>query len=111
MAYSTQVGKLQAFAVTAANSALILPANAQILNIIVTNTTGNAITGGLKIGTTAGATDIATALAVGANGFVSLGTNLLKSIFSSSATQQIFIDAVGSWGSASVTITIPYIQL
>lgn len=104
--------KLEALAVVTANSALILPANAIIQQILIQNTTANAITGGLKFGSTAGATDIVAALAVGANGLVTVASAaLLKSFFSTSATQQIFIDAVVSWASASVNITIVYLQL
>lgn len=105
------VNRLQALSVVAANSSMTLPANAMILDIIVQNTTANAITGGLKIGTTAGATDIMTALAVGANAFTRGGASILKTIFSPSATQQIFIDTVTLWNSANVNITIVYVVL
>lgn len=99
-------------AVVAANSAIVLPANSVIDYIIVKNNTANAITGGLKFGTTSGAVDIVAALAVGANAltFV-LDAALLLRIFSTTATQQIFIDAVAAWNSASVDITVVYKQL
>lgn len=104
--------KLAATGVTAANSTLVLPANAYIQRIIVKNNTANAITGGIAIGTTNGGADIMVALAVAGNALVTdIGTGLLKSIFSTSATQQIFLDAVVSWNSANVDVTIVYIQL
>lgn len=90
----------------------VLPANCVIREIIVFNTTANAITGGLKFGTTAGATDIAAALAVGANAFTFLTDALmLKRLFSPTAAQQIFFDAVTLWNSANVNITIVYENL
>ncbi len=109
---SVGTNKRQALTVTSANSSIIMPANSVIDYIIVKNNTANAITGGLKFGTTAGATDIVAALAVGASALVFvLDAVLLLRIFSTSATQQIFIDAVAAWNSASVDITIVYKQL
>jgi hypothetical protein len=96
---------------TAANN-FILPANCALVDIFVFNTTANAITGGLKFGTTSGATDIITALAVGASAFVFTASSALsKRVFSPTATQQIFFDAVSAWNSANVNITIIYENL
>jgi len=91
---------------------LVLPANAVIREILVSNNTANAITGGLKFGTTAGGVDIAAALAVAANArvFVTDALLLLR-YFSTSATQTIYFDAVTAWNSANVNVTILYYQL
>jgi hypothetical protein len=96
---------------TAANN-FILPANCVLREILVFNTTANAITGGLKFGTTSGATDIAAALAVAAS-LTSFLTDalMLKRYFSPTAIQQIFFDAVVSWNSANVNINILYENL
>lgn len=95
--------------VITANTACTLPAGAVIQQVIVQNTTGNVITGGLKFGTTAGATDIVAALAVGATSLnIVASAAILKPLFSTSATQQIFIDAVAAWNSASANIWILY---
>lgn len=103
-----QSGQLKATAAVAAGS-LVLPINGVIEKIIVKNNTANAITGGLKFGTTAGATDIVIALTVGASALVHIAdAALLKQIFSTSATQSIFFDAVAAWNSASVDIYILY---
>ena len=63
------------------------------------------MTGGIKIGTTSGATDVVAAQAVGAN---ALGTiadaSILKKVFSRSAAQTLFIQAVTAWNSASVEL-------
>lgn len=97
--------------ITTANSSIVLPANTFIMHISVRNNTANAITGGLKFGTTNGGADIVAALAVGANAFTFVSdTALLKRFFSASATQQIFIDTVTLWNSASVDIEIIYAQ-
>jgi hypothetical protein len=85
----------------------VLPTNAYLVDILVTNTTGNAITGGLKFGTSAGAIDVVTAMAMGANALgVASVTGLLKKFFSSSQT--IYYDAVTLWNSANVTIEVIY---
>lgn len=96
---------------TAAGS-FMLPPGGVLRDIIVQNTTANAITGGLKFGTTAGGVDIVAALAVGANGLVFVTVALfLKRLFSASVAQQIFYDAVTLWNSASVQIDCLYYQL
>lgn len=98
-------------AATAAGN-FVLPANCVLRDIIVANTTANAITGGLKIGTTAGAVDIVAALAVGANAFVFVtDALLLKRAFSATVPQQIFYDAVTAWNSANVNIHFIYENL
>jgi hypothetical protein len=104
----TASGILSATSQVTAGS-LVLPAKGIIRHILVKNTTANAITGGLKFGTTAGATDIVAALTVGANfiGHV-FDAVLLKRFFSTSATQTIFFDTVTLWNSASVDIYIIY---
>ena len=109
-----QVGlnKIVLPAVAAANTAASVPANGFIQQIVIVNTTANAITGGLKVGTTAGATDIAAAVAIAGNAIVTVtDAALLKRWFSTSSAQQIFIDAVAAWNSASVNITIVWGQL
>lgn len=89
-----------------------LPAGAYVTAIVIGNTTANAVTGGLKFGTTVGGTDIVAAQAVAANslGFVTDAT-LLKRIFSAIAPQTIYIDAVGAWNSAVVNIQIIFTVL
>ncbi len=98
--------------VVAANTGLVLPPNATILQIIIYNTTANAITGGLKFGTTAGGTDIVTAQAVGANAFLSIAdASILLRVFSTTASQVLYFDAVAAWNSANVTVRVLYQRL
>lgn len=78
-----------------------------IAGIVVNNTTANAVTGGLKFGTTSGATDIVVALAVVANALLGiLDSAILKRAFSTSVAQTVFVDAVVAWNSASVNISV-----
>lgn len=103
--------RITLLAQTTANN-FILPANCAIREIFVFNTTANAITGGLKFGTTAGGTDVVAALTVGASSTAfATDAALLKRYFSPTATQQIFFDAVAAWNSANVNITIIYENL
>jgi len=86
-----------------ANVTVTLPPGAFVIGIVFFNTTANAVTGGIKVGTTSGAVDVVAAQAVGANALVYItDATLLKRIFSTSATQQLFIQAVTSWNSAVV---------
>lgn len=94
------------------NFSLTLPTNCYIQNIFVNETAGNAITGGLNIGTTALAADIVSARAVGANSIQIIPVaSILKQIFSTSASQQFFISAAGSWNGASINFEIIYASL
>ena len=68
-----------------------LPPNAVMREIIIFNTTANAVTGGLKFGTSSGGTDVVAAQAVGASAFTFVSdATLLKRSFSTTAPQQIF---------------------
>lgn len=92
-----------------ADFTLLIPAYGRLGAIVVQNANGNAVTGGINIGTTAGAADIVAAFAVGANSFQDVpAASILKNLFSVSAVQTIYISAVGSWNSASVTLTLLY---
>lgn len=88
-------------------SAISVPAGYAITDIMIENTTANAVTGGIKIGTTSGGTDVVAAQAVGANGLVMTGS-ILKRVFSTSAPTALYIDAVTSWNSASLNISVSY---
>lgn len=88
---------------------LKVPAGAYVHNIVVQNTTANAVTGGIKVGTTAGGVDVVAALTCGANCYTFVAdTALLKRLFSATASQQLSIDAVTAWNSASVDVTVFY---
>ena len=96
---------------TTANSP-VLPANAYILTFVVQETTGNAVTGGIDIGT-AGSSgqQIVAAYAVGANGIVSIPqASILLFTFGTtgpSKAQQIFFNAHTNWtDTASINVTI-----
>lgn len=109
---SVPINKIKLTGVTAANSAISIPANGLVDYIIVNSTNANAITGGLKFGTTAGAIDVCAAMAVAGNSLTYVtDALLLKRIFSTSASQQLFFDAVTLWNGASVDVTVVYKQI
>lgn len=90
-------------------SSITLPPSAYIRAIVVQNTTANAVTGGVKIGTTAGGTDVVSALTCGANCLVHVTDSALsKRVFSTTASQNLSIDAVTGWNSANLTVTVIY---
>ncbi len=80
----------------------VVPAGYRTRSIIVEETAGNAITGGLKIGTSAGGTEVVNAQAVGANALVdcALGTRL----FSLTADQTLYVEDVTAWNGASIDL-------
>lgn len=94
------------------NTTATIPAGYAIVDVFVQNTTANAITGGIKVGTTSGAIDVVVALAVGANAVTAVAqAALLLKVFSMSATQTLFIQTVTSWNSASVDIQLVLVKL
>ncbi|MCH7529255.1 MAG: LamG domain-containing protein [Candidatus Marinimicrobia bacterium] len=80
----------------------VVPAGYRIRSITVEETAGNAITGGLKIGTSAGGTQVVNAQAVGASALVdcALGTRL----FSLTTAQTLYVEDVTAWNSASIDL-------
>lgn len=94
-------------AATTSNATATVPAGHAIRSIYIRNSTANAVTGGIIIGTTDGGSDVMAALAVGANAIPLVTDALtLKRYFSASATQTLFIQAVVSWNSSSLDILI-----
>lgn len=84
-----------------------VPAGYYIKDIFVQNTTANAVTGGLKIGTTLGGVDVVAALAVGANALTYvLDAAILLRIFSLTAATTLYFDAVTLFNSASLNVTM-----
>lgn len=102
----------QIFAAVATLSAagtLQLPAGAYIDRIIIQETSGASITGGLKIGTASGGTQVGTGLVCGSGCLVWVpDVSLSTRIFANTAPQTLFIDAVSSWNSARANVTIMY---
>jgi hypothetical protein len=92
----------------AANGTFTVPAGYRISHVDITNTTANAVTGGIHLGTTALGSDIVNAKAIGANARVSVET-LDKRFFA--AEQIVYISAHTAWNSASLTVVIMLDQM
>jgi hypothetical protein len=91
----------------AANGTFTVPAGMTIESIVFENTTANAVTGGVRFGTTNGGAEVVTAQAIGANAVGEItDANILLRFFSSSAQQILYIQAVTAWNSASVKFYI-----
>lgn len=96
----------------AAAGSIVIPANSFIIAVLIKNNTANAITGGLKVGTTAGGVDVVAALTVGASLTLAVApAALLKAFFNTTQPQTLFFDAVVAWNSANIDITVIYGQL
>lgn len=93
------------------NGTITVPSNMAIAAICIENTTANAVTGGIKIGTTNGGTEVLGATAIGGNFIDVVETTLAKRWYSSSADTTLYIQAVTAWNSASLTITFCFINL
>ena|SRR5882672_6641549 len=87
----------------AANTTVVIPAGYAIISLTIQNTNANPVTGGVKIGTTSGATDVAVAIAVAGNAIIGVpDATVLKKLFSMSADQTLFIQTVTLWNAAVV---------
>lgn len=90
------------------NSSFVIPAGYSINRIYIKNTTANAVTGGIKIGTTAGGTDVVNNLAITANynNIIEDTSVVLKQFFSDTANTTLYIQAISAWNSASLNIVV-----
>lgn len=86
------------------NSTVVIPKGYMIEAIYVKNTTANAITGGIKLGTTSGGTEVISALAIGANynDAIDNSSVILKKFFSDTANTTLYLQAVTAWNGASL---------
>lgn len=86
---------------------MILPPGTFIRDIIAQETSGATVTGGLKIGTTAGGTDVVSVLALTSLNLVTTQeVSMAKRVFSSTAPQTLFVGAVSSFNSSAVNLTV-----
>lgn len=88
-----------------------LPAYGYVVAIVLCETAGNAVTGGLNVGDAGSATRFSSATALGANACVTIADSALTRFVAPSgvpATSTILLAAVTSWNSASVNFTILY---
>lgn len=90
-----------------ANTTFVLPAGYMIEHFAFQNTTANAVTGGVKVGTTSGGTDSLAAQAIAANTLdTTPGAGFTKRIFSTTADTTMYLQAVTAWNNASVNFSI-----
>lgn len=96
---------------TATTSTITLPAYGYIVGVVLCETAGNAVTGGINIGDSGSATRFASAIALSANACVAVVDSALTRLFVPSGVptaDQILIAAASAFNSASVNITILY---
>lgn len=93
------------------NGTIVIPSSMAIAAICAVNTTANAVTGGIKIGTTNGGTEVLSATAIGGNFIDVIETTLSKRWFSLTNDTTLYIQAVTGWNSASIDFTICLIYI
>ena len=117
--YGANLQVAQGIGITGSGTASVftgitLPAYAQIVSIVLEETAGNAVTGGLNISNPGGASGIASAVALSANATVSVADSALNAgrIYSPAGVPTaapVNLAAVTSWNSAVVNISIIYL--
>lgn len=96
---------------TASTSTITLPAYGIIYQVVLEETAGNAITGGVDIGDSGSATRFASAVALGANATVAVADSALTRLFANSGVpvaDQILVVCHTSCNSGSINIVILY---
>jgi hypothetical protein len=96
---------------TSTTSTITLPAYGMILAVVLEETAGNAITGGVDIGDSGSATRFASAVALAANATVVVADSALTRVFSNSgvvSADQILVACHTSCNSGSINISILY---
>lgn len=107
MAHILQYSVQRLTNITDGTSGLNVAAGDFINKIAIRNTTANAITGGIKIGTTTGAADVVLAIAVAGNALITIqDAALLKTMFSTVTSQALFVQTATLWNSASIDVTM-----
>lgn len=85
-----------------ANTTFSVPAGYRLSSLDIVNTTAVAVGTGIRVGTAAGASDVVGATGVGANAIVTPA--LAKSLFSLTAAQTLYLEAVTTWDGASLRV-------
>jgi hypothetical protein len=96
---------------TSSTSTITLPASAVITMVVLAETAGHSITGGVDIGDSTSATEYASAVALGANATVTVADSALTRLDANSgapAAFQILVACHTSCNSGSINITILY---
>lgn len=113
--YGQGIFSLQQSAITASTtsttSTITLPAYGYIVGVVLSETAGNAITGGVDIGDSGSATRFASAVALSSNASVAIADSALTHIYAPSgvpAADQILVACHTNCNSGSINITILY---
>ena len=96
---------------TASTSTITLPAYAYIVGVVLTETAGNSITGGVDIGNATSATAYASAVTLGANADVAVADSALTRVYPASGNpvaEQVLVACHTACNSGSINITILY---
>ena len=96
---------------TSTTSTINLPANAVIQNIILQETAGNAVTGGVDVGNATSATAYVSAQALGANALVAVADSALTRVYPATTptvAEKVLVACHTSCNSANFNITIIY---
>jgi hypothetical protein len=86
-----------------------IPQGAVVRSIIIRNRTANAVTGGVKVGTTLGGVDVLAAGAVAASAAVIYQP--LIGAYNAAAARTLYFDAVTAFNSASLDVAVEWTDI
>jgi hypothetical protein len=91
-----------------ANGSLVFPAGIMLRRIYFKEKNGAAVTGGIRVGTSAAGTQVVTAQTIAANAIVSVIPTIENY---QAAAQTLYIEAVTSWNGAAVDVCVQYEEI
>lgn len=92
-----------------ANGTIVIPQGAVVRSIVIHNKTANAVTGGVKVGTTDGGVDVLAAGAVAASSLVVY--NPLIGAANTAAARTLYVQAVTAWNSAVLDVSVEFTDI
>jgi hypothetical protein len=92
-----------------ADFTVTIPEGWMVTRIYIRNDTANAVTGGIKVGTTAGGVDVLAAGAVAASAVVHYAP--LIGAYSASGARTLYVAAVTAWNSAQIDFAVDMVKI
>lgn len=92
-----------------ANGTLVLPKGIMLDQVYFRNRTANAVTGGIRVGTSAAGTQVVTAQAVAANAVARVNPTIPA--YTAGADTTLYVEAVTSWNGAVVDVLVEYTEV
>ena len=94
------------------NFTVTLPSYCRIDSFVIAETAGNAVTGGINVGTVAGGNDVLWAFPVGATSWTqATGASILRPLISPTLDTTLYVSPAGAWHGAVVDFAMTFTDM